>query len=124
MLQIAAAIKRFDAVDDDADATHTGLIQQAPSAPEFATVAESGFPGYEANTWNGMLAPAGTPRAIVMRLNQEMLKSLGTREVIDYMTADGAEPAGGTPEQFATCIRTDHAKWAGVIRDAKIIKSN
>ena len=93
-------------------------------APEVPTVAESGVPGYEANTWNGMLAPAGTPRAIVMRLNQEMLKILGTREVIDYMTADGAEPAGGTPEQFATCIRTDHAKWAGVIRDAKIIKSN
>ena len=98
--------------------------RRAKALPDVPTVAESGFPGYEANTWNGMLAPAGTPRAIVMRLNQEMLKILGTREVIDYMTADGAEPAGGTPEQFATCIRTDHAKWAGVIRDAKIIKSN
>jgi len=98
--------------------------RRAKALPDVPTVAESGFPGYEANTWNGMLAPAGTPRAIVMRLNQEMLKILGTREVIDYMTADGAEPAGGTPEQFATCIRTDHVKWAGVIRDAKIIKSN
>ena len=98
--------------------------RRAKALPDVPTVAESGFPGYEANTWNGMLAPAGTPRAIVMRLNQEMLKILGTREVIDYMTADGAEPAGGTPEQFATCIRIDHAKWAGVIRDAKIIKSN
>jgi tripartite-type tricarboxylate transporter receptor subunit TctC len=88
------------------------------------TVAESGFPGYEANTWNGMLAPAGTPRAIVLRLNKEMLKILGTREVIDYMTADGAEPAGGTPDEFAAYLRSEHAKWAKVIRDAKISKSN
>ncbi len=94
--------------------------RRAKALPDVPTVAESGFPGYEANTWNGMLAPAGTPRAIVLRLNQEMLKILGTREVIDYMTADGAEPAGNTPEHFAAYIRSEHAKWAQVIRDAKI----
>lgn len=98
--------------------------RRAKALPEVPTVAEAGYPGYEANTWNGMLAPAGTPRAIVQRLNAEMLKILGSREVIDYMTADGAEPAGGSPEQFAAYIRSEHAKWARVIRDAKIQKSN
>lgn len=98
--------------------------RRANALPEVPMVAEAGYPGYEANTWNGILAPAGTPRAIVQRLNAEMLKILGSREVIDYMTADGAEPAGGSPEQFAAYIRSEHAKWARVIRDAKIQKSN
>jgi tripartite-type tricarboxylate transporter receptor subunit TctC len=98
--------------------------RRAKALPDVPTVAEAGFPGYEANSWNGMLAPAGTPRAIVQRLNAEMLKILGSREVIDYMTADGAEPAGGSPEQFAAYIRSEHAKWAKVIREAKISKSN
>ena len=53
-----------------------------------------------------------------------MLKILGSREVIDYMTADGAEPAGNSPEQFTAYIRAEHAKWARVIRDAKIQKSD
>ena len=91
-----------------------------PELPDVPTVAESGFPGYEANTWNGMLAPAGTPRAIVMRLNQEMMKILSLREVIEYMTADGAEPAGNTPEHFAAYIRSEHAKWAKVIKAANV----
>jgi tripartite-type tricarboxylate transporter receptor subunit TctC len=98
--------------------------RRAKALPDVPTVAESGFPGYEANTWNGMLAPAGTPRAIVMRLNQEMLKILSQREVMEYMNADGAEPAGNTPDHFAAYIRSEHAKWARVIREAKIPVSN
>lgn len=98
--------------------------RRAKALPDVPTVAESGFPGYEANTWNGMLAPAGTPRAIVLRLNQEMLKILSQREVMDYMNADGAEPAGNTPDHFAAYIRSEHAKWARVIREAKIPVSN
>jgi len=98
--------------------------RRAKALPDVPTVAESGFPGYEANTWNGMLAPVGTPRAIILRLNQEMLKILSQREVMDYMNADGAEPAGNTPDHFAAYIRSEHAKWARVIRDAKIPVSN
>jgi len=98
--------------------------RRSKALSDVPTVAEAGYPGYEANSWNGILAPAGTPRAIVLRLNQEMLKILGTREIIDYMTADGAEPAGNTPDHFAAYIRSEHAKWAKVIRDAKINKSN
>lgn len=97
--------------------------RRSKALPEVPTVAESGFPGYEANSWNGILAPAGTPRAIIQRLNAEMLKILGSREVIDYMTADGAEPAGSSPEQFTAYIRAEHAKWARVIRNANMQKS-
>jgi tripartite-type tricarboxylate transporter receptor subunit TctC len=94
--------------------------RRARALPEVPTVAESGFPGYEANTWNGIVAPAGTPRAIVARLNGEMLKILALKEVVDYMTADGAEPAGNTPEHFAGYIRSEHAKWHKVINAAMI----
>jgi tripartite-type tricarboxylate transporter receptor subunit TctC len=94
--------------------------RRARALPDVPTVAESGFPGYEANSWNGIVAPAGTPRAIVARLNGEMLKILALKEVVDYMTADGAEPAGNTPEHFGSYIRSEHAKWQRVIRDAMI----
>lgn len=98
--------------------------RRAKALPDVPTVAESGYPGYEANTWNGMMAPAGTPAAIINRLNAEMLKILSTKEVVDYMTADGAEPAGSTPEKFGTYVRAEHAKWAKVIRAANIKKEN
>lgn len=98
--------------------------RRAKALPDVPTVAESGYPGYEANTWNGMVAPAGTPAAIINRLNAEMRKILSTREVIDYMTADGAEPAASAPDQFAAYIRSEHAKWAKVIRAANIKKDN
>ena len=94
--------------------------RRARALPDVPTVAESGFPGYEANSWNGIVAPAGTPRGIVVRLNAEMLKILALKEVVDYMIADGAEPAGNTPEHFGAYIRSEHGKWQRVIRDAMI----
>jgi tripartite-type tricarboxylate transporter receptor subunit TctC len=95
--------------------------RRARALPDVPTVAESGFPGYEANSWNGIAAPARTPKPIITRLNSEMLRILALKEVVDYMTADGAEPAGNTPEHFAAYIRSEHAKWAKVIREAKIV---
>lgn len=97
--------------------------RRSKALPQIPTVAEAGYPGYEADTWNGMLAPAGTPRQIISKLNAAMQKVLSTREVVDYMVADGAEPAGGTPEQFAAYIRGEHAKWAKVIVAAKVKRS-
>ncbi len=94
--------------------------RRSRALPDVPTVAESGFPGYEANSWNGIAAPARTPKPIITRLNSEMLRIIALKEVVDYMTADGAEPAGNTPEHFAAYIRSEHAKWAKVIRDAKI----
>jgi tripartite-type tricarboxylate transporter receptor subunit TctC len=92
--------------------------RRAQALPDIPTVAEAGYPGYEANSWNGIVAPAGTPRAIVEKLNAAMVKVLRTDEVRKFMVGDGAEPAPGTTEQFAAFIRADHAKWARVIKAA------
>lgn len=94
--------------------------QRARALPDVPTVAESGYPGYEANTWNGIVAPAGTPRPIIDKLNDAIVKILRMPEVGDFMTADGAEPAPTTPEQFAAYLKTCHAKWAKVIRSTAL----
>ena len=90
------------------------------SLPEVPTVAESGFPGFEASSWYGILAPAGTPRQIVVKLNAEFLKALEQPEVRNSLIADGAEPVGDTPEQFAAYIRSEKERLGKLIRDAKI----
>lgn len=92
--------------------------RRAQALPDIPTVAEAGYPGYEANSWNGIVAPAGTPRAIIEKLNAAMVKVLRTDEVRKFMVGDGAEPAPGTAEQFAAFLRADHAKWAKVIKAA------
>src|SRR6266849_4680937 len=90
------------------------------SMPELPTVAESGLIGYEASSWYGVLAPAGTPRAIVARLNAELVKALEQPEVRTSLLAEGAEPIGGTPEQFAAHIRSEKERLGKLIREAKI----
>jgi tripartite-type tricarboxylate transporter receptor subunit TctC len=84
--------------------------------PELPTVAESGLPGYEASTWYGVLAPAGTPRVIVTRLNAEIVKVLALPEVRDRLIPQGIDPLGNTPEQFAAYLGAEIVKWAKVIR--------
>jgi tripartite-type tricarboxylate transporter receptor subunit TctC len=84
------------------------------------TIAESGYPGYEAGTWSGLVAPAGTPKAIVDRLNAEVSKALQRKDLLDKLAADGSEPMGGTPQRFAEHIRAEHAKWGAVVRDSGI----
>jgi tripartite-type tricarboxylate transporter receptor subunit TctC len=90
--------------------------QRATTLPELPTVSESGVPGYEYVGWYGLLAPAATPAAIVARLNAEANKFLKNKEFSDRIAADGAEPAGGTPEAFAAFIHAEIAKWARVIK--------
>ncbi|HMH19549.1 MAG TPA: tripartite tricarboxylate transporter substrate binding protein [Burkholderiales bacterium] len=90
------------------------------SMPDLPTIAESGLPGYEASSWYGILAPAGTPRDIVQRLNAEIAKALDQPEVRGSLLAEGAEPVGGTPEQFATHIRSEKDRLGKLIREAKI----
>jgi tripartite-type tricarboxylate transporter receptor subunit TctC len=94
--------------------------QRVPGAPEVPTLAESGFAGFEVVSWYGILAPAGTPQEIVRRLNAETNRVLRLPAVRDRMAALGAEPTGGTPEQFAATIRADTARWAKVVADAGI----
>jgi len=87
-----------------------------PSLPELPTVAESGLKGYETITWFGFVAPAKTPQAIVARLNAEIVKVLALPDVRNQFAIQGIEVIGGTPEQFASYIRDEIAKWARAIK--------
>jgi len=93
--------------------------RRSQAMPELPTIAESGVKGYDAATWYGLLAPAGTPRAIVDRLHGDTVKILAgpTRQRLE---AQGFEPDGGTPAAFAAYIQSEIVKWAKVIKDAGI----
>ncbi len=91
-------------------------LSRSGSAPDVPTIAESGLPGYEATAWYGVLAPAGTPREIVMKLNAEIVRSLRTDELRQRIAIDGGDAVGSTPEAFGTIIRNDIAKWAKVVK--------
>jgi tripartite-type tricarboxylate transporter receptor subunit TctC len=88
--------------------------------PDLPTIAESGLPGFDAGSWFGILAPAGTPPAIVNRLNAVIMKSLTSPELRERLSSQGAAPVGGTPEQFGRHIRAEIAKWAKVIKAANV----
>jgi tripartite-type tricarboxylate transporter receptor subunit TctC len=90
--------------------------QRSPVLPNIPTIAESGLPGFEATSWFGVLAPAGTPPAIINRLNAEIDKWLQSQEGKDELLTQGALPAGGTPEQFAAYIKSETEKWAKVVK--------
>jgi tripartite-type tricarboxylate transporter receptor subunit TctC len=88
--------------------------------PDLPTVAESGVPGYETSTWFGMFAPAGTPAAIVGRLNAELVRICNQPEVIERLAPDGGEPIGSTAEAFAEHLAREIARWRKVVQDAGI----
>jgi tripartite-type tricarboxylate transporter receptor subunit TctC len=86
--------------------------------PELPTIAEAGVPGFEATTWHGVLVPAGTPAAIVDKLNAEVNRMLQLPDVRDRLHTLGAEIIGGTPKEFADHIRREIPKWAKVIKES------
>jgi tripartite-type tricarboxylate transporter receptor subunit TctC len=86
------------------------------AAPDIPTMAESGFPGYEADTWIGVLAPTGTPAPVISRLHDEITRILGLTDVRERLLGQGAEPLTSTPEQFAAYIKTEIVKWAKVVK--------
>ena len=94
--------------------------KRAPEAPEVPTMQELGFPGFDVRAWNGVLAPAGTPKAIVSRLNHELTQVLSMPDVQEGFKSNGLEPVVGTPEVFAARIKRETAIWAKVIKDAGI----
>lgn len=88
--------------------------------PDVPTLAEAGLPGYEVVQWNGILVPDGTPKAIIAKLNAEVNKIIALPEIQKLLVNSGAEPEGGTPQEFMTFIREDIAKWSGVIKKANL----
>ena len=99
-------------------------IKRSALAPELPTMAESGFPGFEAVPWFGLVAPAGTPRDVVEKLHGETVKALATPEVRKKFDELGLEPVGNTPVEFAAVIRKETPEWAKVIKDAGIKLGN
>jgi tripartite-type tricarboxylate transporter receptor subunit TctC len=91
--------------------------KRSPSFPDLPAIAET-VPGYEVVNWFGIIAPAGTPVAIVTRLNAEMNKALNTQSIKDSLRTQGADAAGGSTEEFARIIRADFTKWATVVRES------
>lgn len=95
-------------------------LKRSELLPDVPTVAEAGVPGYEVLGWNGILAPAATPPAIVQRLNRELCAILEEPEIKQKLALQGAAPAPTDPESFARLVRDDVAKWTEVIRSAGI----
>ncbi len=95
-------------------------LKRSPALPELPTVAEAGLPGYEASTWIGVLAPAGTPREIVERLHTEIAKILALPDVQQAFAVQGFDMIANTPAEFAVQIKGDLVKWARVIKAAKL----
>ena len=94
--------------------------RRTPLLPGVPTIAEAALPGFALDNWGGMLVPAGTPRAIIDRLNGEIVKALRDPQIVDQLAAQGIEVIGSTPEEFQELIKTHLAKWARVVREANI----
>jgi tripartite-type tricarboxylate transporter receptor subunit TctC len=90
--------------------------KRLPLLPDLPTISEAGVPGYEATQWYGVLAPAGTPKPIVAKLNAEMAKAIKGPDVREKLAADAAEPVGNSPEEFGAFIKKEIARWAPVIK--------
>ena len=93
---------------------------RSPVLPELPTVSETGLKGFEAVAWNGLSAPARTPREVIARINADVIKIVNAPELKERLKAEGSDPVGTTPEQFATFLREEVAKWAKVIKFAGV----
>jgi tripartite-type tricarboxylate transporter receptor subunit TctC len=117
----------FDSIPSALPHVQTGRIRalgvastkRSPAMPDVPAINES-LKGFEADSWFGLLVPVGTPREIILKLNAETLKILGTQEVKDRLLSQGGVAVGGTPEQLAERIRSDIAKWGKVARTANV----
>ena len=94
--------------------------RRSPMLPDTPTLEEAGIKGVEAGIWLGLFAPAGTPAAIVARINAEVNKVLAMPDIREKISAGGATAAGGSSEDFAAFVRTDYAKWGKIARDSNI----
>jgi len=95
--------------------------QRFPLLPDIPAIAESGYPGFEALAWNGLVAPAATPRAVIDRINAEVNAILRQPDVVQKMNASGFDLVGGTPEDFARLIAAEAARWTPVVKRLGIV---
>ena len=98
----------------------TTYLQRAALAPDLPTIAEQGYPGFETDSWYGLLAPAGVPRDVVSRMNSEIGRALAQAELRDTLVKRGLDPLPGSIDTFAEHLRTEIARYAKVVRDAAI----
>jgi tripartite-type tricarboxylate transporter receptor subunit TctC len=97
-----------------------GTPKRSPSLPEVATVAESGYPGFDASLWLAIMAPAGTPQPIIDRLHKEILVAVGSAETRDALDKAGAEPVTSTPGELAGMVKESMPKYAQVVKSAGV----
>jgi len=97
-----------------------GSTTRSPFLPDVPTVAESGYPGFEAVGWIGLAAPIKTPDAVLNKINADVVKILATQDMKDRLAGLGVTPEGGTRAQFAAFVRNEIAKWSKLIKDANI----
>ncbi|WP_427912698.1 Bug family tripartite tricarboxylate transporter substrate binding protein [Ramlibacter sp. MMS24-I3-19] len=95
-------------------------LQRVKAYPNVPTMAESGFPGFEATTWYGLVGPAKMPAALAKRMNEDMNKVMLMPEVVEKLEASGASEGGGSPEKFGEFMKTEQVKWAKVIREGGV----
>jgi tripartite-type tricarboxylate transporter receptor subunit TctC len=91
-------------------------LTRSPALPDVPTMDEEGFKGFDATSWFGLLAPAGTPKDIITKLNAASVKALASPEMRERLAAQGADPIGNTPEQFAAFIKVEIDKWAKIVK--------
>jgi tripartite-type tricarboxylate transporter receptor subunit TctC len=94
--------------------------KRASGHPNVPTMAESGFPGFEATTWYGLVGPGKMPAALAKRMNEDVNKALAMPDVMEKLEASGAEDGGGSPEKFAEFMKVEQSKWAKVIKEANV----
>lgn len=95
-------------------------LKRSPALPDVPTVAESGFPGFEATIWGGLVAPAGTQPSVIGRLHMETVNALKLADVQVRLAEAGLEPIGNSPAEFAAVIKVEIPKWAGLISESSI----
>ena len=95
-------------------------VQRSKLMPELPTIAEGGLPGYAASGWYGFVAPAAVPKDIVARLSTDIMRILRMPDVVERLSGQGAEPAGGTAEQFGAFIRTEIDKWTRLVKSVNM----
>jgi tripartite-type tricarboxylate transporter receptor subunit TctC len=92
--------------------------QRSAQLAQVPTIAESGYQGFDVTTWYGLLYPAGTPEPIVKRMNEEVNRALKAGDVRERLAAEGGDALGGTPEQFASLLKADLARWGQIVKQS------